>query len=113
MEAVNRPRRAALVAIRVAAVVVCLTLASAASPGGDIEPSSAPALPEKRRLNTPGNKPLKLDELRGKVVLVEFWTFACFNCRNTLPYVKGWHEKYAKRGLVVMTCLAIFGPAEA
>src|ERR1043166_875273 len=31
---------------------------------------------------------LKLDDLRGHVVLIEFWTFGCYNCRNTLPYVK-------------------------
>jgi thiol-disulfide isomerase/thioredoxin len=48
------------------------------------------------------SKPLKLAELRGKVVLVEFWTFGCFNCRNVEPYVKAWHQKYADHGLVVI-----------
>lgn len=46
--------------------------------------------------------PLHLAELRGKVVLVEFWTFGCFNCRNVEPYVKGWHRKYRDEGLVVI-----------
>jgi len=46
--------------------------------------------------------PLKMAELRGKVVMVEFWTFGCWNCRNIEPYVKKWHEKYAKDGLVVI-----------
>jgi thiol-disulfide isomerase/thioredoxin len=50
-------------------------------------------------INSP---PLTLAELRGKVVLVDFWTFGCSNCRNTLPTVKRWHEKYAARGLVVL-----------
>jgi thiol-disulfide isomerase/thioredoxin len=42
------------------------------------------------------------DDLRGKVVLVEFWTFGCFNCRNVEPYVKEWHRAYADRGLVIV-----------
>ena len=41
-------------------------------------------------------------ELRGKVVLVDFWTYSCFNCVNTFPYVQGWHEKFADEGLVVL-----------
>ena len=43
-----------------------------------------------------------MQPLRGKAVLVEFWTFACFNSRNTLPYVKAWHEKYHRQGLVII-----------
>ena len=46
--------------------------------------------------------PLKMEDLRGKVVMVEFWTFGCWNCRNIEPYVKEWHDKYAKQGLVVI-----------
>lgn len=62
----------------------------------------APALPTGEWLNTPDGKPLRLEDLRGKVVLVEFWAFECYNCRNTLPYVKAWHEKYAGQGLVIV-----------
>lgn len=40
--------------------------------------------------------------LRGKVVVVDFWTFACYNCKNTLPYKKAWDEKYRDKGLVVL-----------
>lgn len=50
-------------------------------------------------LNSP---PLKLEELRGKVVLVDFWTYTCINCIRTLPYLNGWHEKYADDGLVIV-----------
>jgi thiol-disulfide isomerase/thioredoxin len=46
--------------------------------------------------------PTGLAELKGKVVLVEFWTFGCSNCRNVEPYVKEWHRKYAEQGLVVI-----------
>ncbi|MBA3613871.1 MAG: redoxin domain-containing protein [Nitrospirales bacterium] len=48
------------------------------------------------------SEPLKMEDLRGKVVMVEFWTFGCWNCRNIEPYVKEWHEKYATKGLVVI-----------
>ena len=48
------------------------------------------------------SEPLKMEKLRGKVVMVEFWTFGCWNCRNIEPYVKQWHEKYEKDGLVVI-----------
>jgi thiol-disulfide isomerase/thioredoxin len=46
--------------------------------------------------------PLRLADLKGKVVLVEFWTFGCFNCRNVEPHVKEWHQQYADKGLVVI-----------
>ncbi len=46
--------------------------------------------------------PRTLAALRGQVVLVEFWTFDCYNCRNVEPYVKQWHERYAARGLTVI-----------
>lgn len=41
-------------------------------------------------------------DLRGKVVVVDFWTFACYNCKNTLPYKKDWYSKYADKGLVIL-----------
>ena len=50
-------------------------------------------------LNSP---PLTADSLRGKVVLVDFWTYSCINCLRTLPYVKAWAEKYRDQGLVVI-----------
>src|SRR6476619_8333168 len=46
--------------------------------------------------------PLKLNDLRGRVVLIEFWTFGCFNCRNTLPFVKSWDDRYRDKGLTVV-----------
>jgi cytochrome c biogenesis protein CcdA/thiol-disulfide isomerase/thioredoxin len=50
-------------------------------------------------LNSP---PLRVAKLRGKVVLVDFWTYACGNCVRTLPALKRWHERYATRGLVLI-----------
>lgn len=53
-----------------------------------------------RWLNT--NRSLTLKELRGRVVLVDFWTYTCINCIRTLPYVTGWYEKYKDQGFVVI-----------
>ncbi len=47
-------------------------------------------------------EPLSMKELRGKVVLVDFWTYTCINCIRTLPYLKTWHEKYKDKGLVII-----------
>ena len=46
--------------------------------------------------------PLHLSDLKGKVEMVEFWTFGCSNCRNVEPYVKQWHQQYADKGLVII-----------
>jgi cytochrome c biogenesis protein CcdA/thiol-disulfide isomerase/thioredoxin len=46
--------------------------------------------------------PLTMAGLRGKVVLVDFWTYSCINCIRTLPYVEGWYEKYRDQGFVVV-----------
>jgi cytochrome c biogenesis protein CcdA/thiol-disulfide isomerase/thioredoxin len=53
-------------------------------------------------LNTPGGRPLELERLRGKVVLVDFWTYSCINCLRTLPYLKAWYRTYAKDGFVIV-----------
>jgi thiol-disulfide isomerase/thioredoxin len=45
-------------------------------------------------LNTPDGEPLRLAALRGRVVLLEFWTFACVNCRRTLPFLRRMHDQY-------------------
>ncbi len=48
------------------------------------------------------SEPLKLQELRGKVVLIDFWTYSCINCQRTLPYLRTWWEKYEQDGLVII-----------
>ncbi len=52
--------------------------------------------------NTPGGKPLTLKELRGRVVLVDFWTYTCINCIRTLPYLTAWDKRYRKDGLTIV-----------
>jgi cytochrome c biogenesis protein CcdA/thiol-disulfide isomerase/thioredoxin len=53
-------------------------------------------------INTPGSQPLSLAKLRGKVVLVDFWTYSCVNCIRTLPYLKAWYSRYHDAGLVIV-----------
>jgi len=46
--------------------------------------------------------PLTMESLRGKVVLIDFWTYTCINCIRTLPYIRNWHAKYQDKGLVII-----------
>jgi len=60
----------------------------------------APELTNDTWLNV--DAPLRLADLRGKVVIVEMWTFGCINCQNVMPSLKEWHSKYADQGLVII-----------
>src|SRR5439155_26768782 len=53
-------------------------------------------------LNTPGERPLTLASLRGKVVLVDFWTYSCINCIRTLPHLRAWYAAYHRHGLEIV-----------
>jgi cytochrome c biogenesis protein CcdA/thiol-disulfide isomerase/thioredoxin len=64
-----------------------------------VEGSMPPLAGAVAWLNSP---PLTREQLRGKVVLVDIWTYGCYNCRNALPYVREWHRKYKDQGLVVV-----------
>lgn len=81
-------------AILLAALATCLVPHAGAAIG-----DPAPEIAAERWINSP---PQTIAGLRGKVVLVEFWTFACWNCRNVEPYVKEWHAKYRDQGLAVI-----------
>ena len=84
------------------AMAVCLFAAACQGGAQAGSPQSAPA-PEfagvERWINSP---PLTLAGLRGKVVLVEFWTYACGNCIRVAPHVNEWHRRYRDLGLVVV-----------
>ena len=81
-------------------------------PGGDMASSgmradgSLPVEGEMPALNGAtawlNSPPLTREQLRGKVVLVDFWTYSCINCLRTLPYVRAWADKYRGQGLVVI-----------
>jgi thiol-disulfide isomerase/thioredoxin len=59
----------------------------------------APALAEGAWINS---EPLRIEGLRGRVVLVDFWTYGCYNCRNTLPALKSWDATYREQGLTII-----------
>jgi cytochrome c biogenesis protein CcdA/thiol-disulfide isomerase/thioredoxin len=56
----------------------------------------------QRWFNTRGGKPLTLRDLRGRVVLIDFWTYTCINCLRTLPYLTAWDRKYRRHGLTIV-----------
>ena len=66
---------------------------------GDRYPQAPELIPGGEWLNS---QPLSLQSLRGKVVLVDFWTYTCINCIRTLPALNAWHERYADKGLVII-----------
>ncbi|MCK0116962.1 cytochrome c biogenesis protein DipZ [Isoptericola sp. S6320L] len=53
-------------------------------------------------LNTPENEPVALEDLRGQVVLIDFWTYSCINCQRAIPHVNAWYDKYQDAGLEVI-----------
>ncbi len=83
---------------------------AALSPHGGGGPESglpvlgkAPELVDTQRwFNTPGDRPLHLRSLRGRVVLVDFWTYSCINCLRTLPYLTAWDRRYRRDGLTII-----------
>ncbi|MGH9906107.1 MAG: redoxin domain-containing protein [Pyrinomonadaceae bacterium] len=88
--------------------VVSISISQLTS-GGQMIPSrnlvaetKAPVAPEFSGGFWLNSEPLTLKSLRGRVVLIEFWTFACYNCRNTLPSVKTWHARYRDKGLTII-----------
>jgi thiol-disulfide isomerase/thioredoxin len=60
----------------------------------------APELTNDTWLNVAA--PLRLADLRGKVVILEMWTFGCINCQNVMPALQEWHAKYKDQGLVII-----------
>jgi thiol-disulfide isomerase/thioredoxin len=56
----------------------------------------------QRWFNTPGGRPQPLRSLRGRVVLVDFWTYTCINCLRTLPYLEAWDRRYRSAGLTIV-----------
>jgi len=91
----------AVLAVRASFAVLASLAGTGAGPVVPAAAERAPA-PELRAGAWINSEPLKMTELRGRVVLVEFWTFACWNCQNVEPHVKAWHDRYAEQGLVVV-----------
>ncbi len=75
-------------------------LGSVADAGRYPSLGKAPELTNQVWLNTPAA--LRLADLRGKVVLLDMWTFDCINCQHVIPSLRKWYEQYASQGLVVI-----------
>ncbi|MDH3225857.1 MAG: cytochrome c biogenesis protein DipZ [Thermoleophilia bacterium] len=74
-----------------------------AAAGDDLGLPNAGPAPELRGISAWFNsEPLQLAELRGKVVLVDFWTYSCINCVRTLPHLRAWDREYRDDGLVIV-----------
>ena len=107
----TKPRRkfylviaAAVVVVAVAAVLVAAgsnptTISGKVDTAHLPDNGPAPALDAKGWINTP---PLTDADLKGKVVLYDFWTYSCINCVRTFPYVRAWYDRYKADGLVVV-----------
>jgi thiol-disulfide isomerase/thioredoxin len=75
----------------------------AAAPSPTLAVSATTTLPDFQGISEWLNSdPLTIAELKGNVVLIQFWTFACINCQRTLPYIVQWHQQYAEQGLKVI-----------
>jgi thiol-disulfide isomerase/thioredoxin len=92
---------AALVVLAVGAVVYATRTDPSALGGGKSngDGSRAPELQAKGWINT---KPLTADDLKGKVVVYDFWTYSCVNCQRTLPHLRALYDRYKGDGLVVV-----------
>ena len=62
----------------------------------------APEFTDNQRWFNTGDRALTLSGLRGRVVLIDFWTYTCINCIRTLPVLRAWHERYRGRGLSIV-----------
>jgi thiol-disulfide isomerase/thioredoxin len=94
-------RRRALVALTLA--LAAPLFPAAGGPGAASRPARFGAAPEFAGIETWLNsEPLSMAALRGRVVMVDFWTYGCINCVHVLPHVVQWHEKYKDRGLTVI-----------
>jgi len=72
------------------------------SSSAEYKGSESAAAPELATGDWINSEPIRLKDLHGRVVLIEFWTFGCYNCRNTVPYVKNWDARYREKGLTII-----------
>lgn len=67
-----------------------------------IQYQKAPELAEPDAYINTAGEPVTLASLKGKVVLIDFWTYSCINCLRTLPYLEAWYQKYKDQGLIII-----------
>lgn len=79
-----------------------LQLEPAGAPAGTVNLPQRGIAPEFDNQTWINSEPLRLAELRGKVVLVDFWTFDCINCQHVIPSLRDWHSEFSDKGLVIV-----------
>ena len=94
-----RSRRAGIAIAALAAAFILAPIALRAHADEIVPRTPAPKLAAKVWINSP---PLTLEQLRGKIVLIDFWEYTCINCIRTFPYLRRWNQLYAPDGLVVI-----------
>jgi thiol-disulfide isomerase/thioredoxin len=97
------PRRRVFMALAAMALAACGRNMVTEPDGSITQLHAGPQAPELAGGGAWVNsEPLTLAALRGRVVLIDFWTYGCINCRNTLPALRGWWNKYRDQGLVII-----------
>jgi len=79
-----------------------LALPGVATPSLPVYGAAPNFVGTERWFNTPGGHPLTMPGLRGRVVLIDFWTYTCINCIRTLPYLEAWDARYRSKGLTIV-----------
>ncbi len=79
-------------------IATVIALGTGLSPVSELN-LKAPDINSKQWINS---EPLNWDKLTGKVVIVEFWTFECYNCKNVEPYIKTWYDKFHNKGFEIV-----------
>jgi thiol-disulfide isomerase/thioredoxin len=105
MPAVFYSRRLKLSMLAAIAVILCNAIASGTAAEAQESPSiigSSPLYGLSGATEWINSKPLTAKQLKGKVVLVDFWTYSCINCLRSVPYIRAWADKYKDSGLVVI-----------
>lgn len=93
---------ATLVSTALFAATLAFVLAPIASSAAAVEPAPQSILNFDGNTGWINSKPLTPQDLRGKVVLIDFWEYTCINCLRTLPYLREWEKRYASQGLVII-----------
>jgi cytochrome c biogenesis protein CcdA/thiol-disulfide isomerase/thioredoxin len=96
------PLHAGPVATNSGSIMVTAQASPAAAAQAPLLPVEGQIPPLKGAVQWLNSPPLDAQDLRGKVVLLDIWTYSCINCLRTLPYVKAWAQKYKDDGLVVI-----------
>jgi thiol-disulfide isomerase/thioredoxin len=85
-----------------AVLLICVMAGRINSTAPSLADASQQLLPFDGGIGWINSAPLTPEQLRGKVVLVDFWEYTCVNCLRTVPYEKAWHQRYAKDGFVLL-----------